>query len=161
MALIVVPKHTWQRITMALPSNSPYFRHDRCPSCIRPNGSQLSATAVKHICLVLADAVSTADPESRIYRSISSIAAKTSRDPRTVMMALAHLRITGLIDVVRHGGRVNVARGLPSVYSLTIPDAELLKLAGIDTEILRRAEEQLQQDAGPPPSWFQPVPENA
>ena len=162
-ALIVTPKYVWKDITMALPATSLYFTHGQCAGCIRPNGSQLSAATIKHVCLVLVDAVSGSDPESRVYRRIRdrkknpdefpSIASKSSRDPRTVMMTLAHLRTVGLIDVVRHGGREGVARGLPSVYALTIPDAALLKLARVDTEILQRAEEQLRQ-APAPPGWF-------
>lgn len=163
--LIVVPKYTWQRITMALPSNSPYFRHDKCGTgCTYPNGSQLSAAVVKHICLILADAVGEHDPESRAYRGVAVIASAASRNRRTVMAALGHLQTAGLIDRTRLGGGLNVAKGAPSAYSLTIPrdDAELLlQLARVDTDMLRRIEELLQQTPGQDAwTWFPAGPEH-
>lgn len=148
-ALVVVPKFTWQAILTKLPARSELFAHGKCPnSCARPDGTRPKAATIHHVSLVIADPVSTQDDQSRSYLSIPSIAFGAKRSRRTVIAVVAHLQAVGLLDRIRQGGGLNVARGVSSVYSLTIPDPQLLKLAGIDPVALARMEEQLRQPAG-------------
>lgn len=161
--LIVTPKFVWQRIVMSLPSSSPYFRHEKCVGCKRSDGSQIRAATIVSICFVMADAVNVHDPESRVYRSTRSIAHSAKRKHHTVIAVLGHLQTVGLLDRTRRGGGLGIARGAPSIYSLTVPDPGLLAYAGIDTDIMRKLEEDLQHagegqlDAGTEPyyRWFE------
>jgi hypothetical protein len=157
-ALIVTPKFVWQRIILTLPRKSPYFGHERCNGCRRKeDGSQLSPSTIAHICMVLVDAVSNNDPESRVYRGIPAIARGAKRHQRTVMATLGHLQTVGLLDQVRRGGGRGVARGASSLYSLTVPDPQLLALGGVDPEILAQLEGDVAESharAAPAASWF-------
>jgi hypothetical protein len=158
--LIVAPKFVWQRIVMALPASSPLFRHASCAGeCRYRNGTQLSATAITSICFVVADAVRESDPESRAYRGAKSIAVAAKRDYHTVVMTLGHLQAVGLLDRTRRGGGHGVARGVPSVYSLTIPEPGLLALAKVDIDIMQKLEDDIaraeDRGTGPYYRWFE------
>jgi hypothetical protein len=159
MALAVIPKFTWQTIILKLPAGSRYFGHDECAgACMRGDGSQLRPSTISHVCMVIADRVRESDPDSRAYLSIKGLAHASKRNRHTIIMAISHLRVVGLLDRARRGGDIGVARKAPSIYCLTIPDAQLLKLAGIDPAIMARVTEDLAERNRPEPgpySWWE------
>lgn len=156
--VLVVPKFTWQTIILKLPAGSPYFRHDRCGGrCMRVDGTALRPATIAHIAMVIADRVRQSDPDSRAYLSSRGLAAAAKRNRNTIIMGIAHLRTAGLLDRARRGGDIGVAKKAPSIYCLTIPDPDLLRLAEIDPAAIAQAAEQLSAAAAPSDrySWWE------
>jgi len=161
-AQVPVPKFTWQTVIMNLPARSPYWSHDNCAGqCMRTNGSQLKASTIKHICHIIVDRVDRKDHKSQAFISINGVKNHASRNRNTVIMAVGHLCRVGLLHRVYRGGGLGVAKKASSVYALTVPDEQLLKLADVSGDAIERvrqllAEEEAKQAAGEAPyQWWE------